>query len=186
MAKKSIDRTYHISPRSVLKLEGLTNFSGFICGCNEIFPPQFFTIEMQENGGTVANFNQTKLNIRVTSLDCGDKLMNKGLQHALNAEAYPYITIELMKIREDKCNQLTELNDWIKIKALTRLTINGKSNDYWLDITAKKLQDNCFRFTGNKKFCMSDFGVKPPAAMMGIVKVQDEINIILDLEITII
>ncbi len=185
MVKKSADRNFRISRNSSLKLEGQTNINGFTCDCNEVFQPQSLSFEVPDASGLVANFKQTNLNISVENLDCGNKLMNKDLQKALNAETYPFITIELLQIKQDHCNRLTEMKDWIKIKALIRLNINGCSQDYWLDITTKKLDDNRFRFIGSKKFFMSSFGVTPPTAMMGMVKVEDEIRINLDLEIVV-
>jgi hypothetical protein len=183
--KKSTGRTYHISQSSELTLEGKTNVSLFTCDCMDVFQPQYFSLEVQDDGGLVTKFNQTKLSLAVKNLDCGNKMMNKDLQKALNAGDHPYIVIELLEIKQTKCNRVLELNDWVQVKSLIRLTLNGRSNEYWLNITAKKIGGNRFRFIGNKTFNMSEFGVTPPTAMMGVVKVKDEIKINLDLEITV-
>lgn len=185
VSKLSIQKTYHISKKSVLKLNGKTNVNGFTCDCNETFQPQQFMVENAADGGLSLSFQMATLSLKIKTLDCGNNLMNKDLQKALHASEHPSITIELKKVEQDKCNRLTELKDWVKLKALTKITLNGISKDYWLNITAKKNAPNQFRFIGSKTLKMSDFGVTPPVAMMGMIKVQDDITINLDLEVTV-
>ncbi len=183
--KTGAQRTYRINKKSVLKLEGKTNVSGFTCDCKEEFSPQQFIVEGQGESKLSQGFNSTTLKLRIKSLDCGNKMMNKDLQKALNADDHPYITIELKKVEQDKCNRLTELKDWVKMKALTKISLNGQSKDYWINITAKKSGPNQYRFIGSKSLNMSDFCVVPPVAMMGMVKAQDAITIHLDLDISV-
>ncbi len=182
-SKLGIEKTYHINKKSVLKLEGKTNVNGFTCGCKETFQPQQLIAKPQSDGNL--SFSSASLNLKIKSLDCSNKLINKDLQKALNAAEHPNITIELEKVEQDKCNRLTELKDWVILKALTNITLNGISKEYWISITAKKYAANQYRFIGAKTLNMSDFGVKPPRAMMGMIKVQDAITIHLDLDVSV-
>ena len=179
------DRSFLLGRSSQLKIEGKTNVNGFSCGCAEQFASQAFSIGEKDADGLSTNFSRTKLKIKVKNLDCGNKLMNKDLQQSMNADKHPYITIELLKVTEDKCNRLAKRNDWVKVKALARITLNDHSNDYWLDITAKKSAENHYRFIGSKALRMTDFGVTPPVALMGMVKVQDGISIQFDLDVSV-
>jgi hypothetical protein len=181
--KLNIEKTYRINKKSVLKLEGKTNVNGFTCGCNETFQPQRLIAEPENAGGF--SFSAASLNLKIKSLDCGNKIMNKDLHKALNADKHPNITIELKKVEQDKCNRLTELKDWVKMKALTKITLNGVSKECWISITAKKSAPNQYRFIGSKTLNMTDFCVAPPVAMMGMIKVQDAITIHLDLDVTV-
>ncbi|MEY3368475.1 MAG: hypothetical protein RI973_1630 [Bacteroidota bacterium] len=185
MSRKNLERTYLISRNSKLTLEGKTNVNIFSCNCTESFAPQAFSFREDGNETTGLVFQRTGLKLSVKNLDCGNKLMNKDLQKALNADNHPYIQIELLKIKEDQCKRPQGYQDWVKIKALTRLTINGQCNDYWIDILARKTSSHHFRFIGSKKIQMTQFGVIPPTAMMGMVKVEDEIKIKLDLEVSL-
>lgn len=184
-SRLNLQKTYHIGKKSILKLEGKTNVNGFTCDCNEEFPPQQFTVEQALDGSTNTEFRAASLKLKIKSLDCGNALMNKDLQKALNAANYPHITIELKKVEQAKCNRLTELKDWVQLKALTRITLNNVSREYWLNITAKKMATDHYRFIGSKSLKMTDFCVKPPVAMMGMIKVQDDITINLDLDVTV-
>jgi hypothetical protein len=185
MSRKNLDRTYSISRNSKLTLEGKTNVNIFNCNCAEHFTPQVFSFRQQSDESAELVFQRTGLKLAVRNLDCGNKLMNKDLQKALNADNHPFIHIELLKIKNDPCKRPQGYQDWIKIKALARLTINGHCNDYWIDILARKTGSHQFRFIGSKKIQMTQFGVIPPTAMMGMVKVEDEIKIKLDLEVSL-
>lgn len=185
MANKTLGRTYRIGKMSTLKLEGKTNVNSFTCICTETFPMQTFYAEKLDDEKCTTVFQETSLKLKIKSLDCGNKLMNNDMYKALNADVFPQIKIKLLKVSEDRCNRLTEGKDWIKVNALVKINLNGKDNDYPINVTAKKTAANQFHFIGNKTLCMSDFGVLPPTAAMGMVKVKDEIRISLDLEITI-
>ncbi len=183
--KLSVEKTYRINPKSVLKLDGKTNVNGFTCSCDETFQPQQLIVEPPADGSLTTAFHSATLKLKIKSLDCGNKIMNKDLQKALHANEHPYITIELKKVEQDKCNRLTELKDWIKMKALTKISLNGVSKDYWINITAKKTGPSQYRFIGTKSINMTDFCVTPPVALMGTIKVKDAITINLDLDVTV-
>ncbi|MBK9015308.1 MAG: YceI family protein [Saprospiraceae bacterium] len=184
-SKLGIEKTYRINKKSVLKLEGKTNVNGFTCGCNEIFQPQRLVAEPQSDGSLNLSFSAASLSLKIKSLDCGNKIMNKDLHKALNSDKHPNITIELKKVEQDKCNRLTELKDWVKMKALTKISLNGVSKECWISITAKKFGPGQYRFIGSKTLNMTDFCVTPPVAMMGMIKVQDAITIHLDLDVSV-
>jgi len=178
-----IEKTFRINKKSVLKLEGKTNINRFTCGCNETIQPQQLIAESQNAGSF--SFSAASLTLKIKSLDCGNKIMNKDLHKALNAGMHPNITIELIKVEQDKCNRLTELKDWVQVKALTKITLNGVSKEYWIGITAKKFSPSQYRFIGSKTLNMTDFCVTPPVAIMGMIKVQDAITIHLDLDVSV-
>ncbi|MCF8247932.1 MAG: hypothetical protein K9J37_22410 [Saprospiraceae bacterium] len=182
--KLGIEKTFSIGKKSVLKLEGKTNLNRFTCGCSEIFQPQRFLIA-QADGSLGFNFSLATLKLKIKSLDCGNILINKDLQKALHASEHTHITIELKCVEQGKCNHLTEFKDWVKLKALTKITLNGISKEYWLSIAAMKSSPNQYRFIGTKTLNMTDFCVAPPMAMFGMIKVEDAITINLDLDVTV-
>jgi polyisoprenoid-binding protein YceI len=178
-------RAYRIQPGSILRLEGKTNVGTFKCACEDQFRQQTFTAH-QTSKANFAEFSATALDVRTKSFDCGNKMMNRDLYRALNADQYPTVRIELLRVIENECSLLRDCEgEWVTMKVQMRLTINGQEQEYWLDVTGKKNASADFRFIGSKQLCMSDFGVTPPTAMMGAVKVQDEIRIYFDLAVKV-
>lgn len=112
--------------------------------------------------------------------------MNKDLKKALNADRHPKISINLLRTLENECTSWKMEGKWIQLKALVEIELNGCSNSYWLPVTACRQSKNEYRFISNKVFKMTDFGVEPPTAMLGVIKVKNEIKIALDLSIEVI
>ena len=185
MATTSLAYTYRIRKESHLRLVGQTNISSFTCHCIHTFLPGTLKLEYRGQKDRSALFNETSLFIPIKSLDCGNPLMNINLRKSLNAGRYPDISIHFLKTVWDEPEQPWKAMDWVQLKVLVQVSINGHSNDYWLDVSVKKDGQDEYRFTGSKSFLMTDFGVEPPTAMMGMIKVNDSIEIQLDLSVKI-
>ncbi|MCB0521340.1 MAG: YceI family protein [Lewinellaceae bacterium] len=185
MAIFKAEKTFHLEKTSTIKLEGSTNFDLFYCKCAKSFAPQSFALELDDSAPHTLSFQNTSLRIPVVHLDCGNPLMNKEMFKALNGKRHPDILIELVKIWQPEINFLDIGKAQLALRALVRLSINGQCHEYWLLIHARQLASSQYRFQGTKTLCMSEFGIAPPTAMLGIVKVKDEIKIDLDLEVRV-
>lgn len=186
MSKKLIDLAYRIAPSSSIEVTGLTNFDSFTCKCSQIFSLQKCTIEVPDQEERSTLFHATLLQIPIKSLDCGNPIMNHQLQRSLNADQFPNISIELRKAAWEKNGRPWESDAGGKIQALVQVSLNGQNHDYWLEISGRKTGNLRYHCSGEKTLRMTDFEIKPPTAMMGLVKVKDEIKICLDLEISLL
>jgi polyisoprenoid-binding protein YceI len=61
------------------------------------------------------------------------------------------------------------------------LTMNGVTNVIMLSVIGKNLPGGDMRFSGSRGLKMTDYKMKPPTAMMGTVKVGDEVTVKFDL-----
>ena len=178
-------KVYKISPQSILSITGSTNVNQFNCSCTEPMPAQIFYIDELDDEHCTTIFRETFLSLRIQSLDCGNKMMNKDMYKALNASVHPNISIELLQVSLEKCDLSGTGNVTDRYAALTRITLNGRSRDYWMKITARETAPDQFHLVGGKSLCMSDFGITPPTAALGMVKVKDEIRISLDMKVEV-
>ncbi len=181
-------RSYQILEESRLFLEGSSNVNQFKCRCEESFPAASFAFENDENSFGKIKFFDTRLAIKTRNLECGNKMMNKDLQRALHAEAFPYIAIQLSEAFfrventfPDKIHQ-----KWTPMTAQTFISIAGQTRKVQLDVHVQKTGNDRYRFTAAKDLRMTDFGITPPTALLGLVKVDDRIRINLDLAIAIL
>lgn len=175
-----------ITEKSKLSIEGSSNVNEFTCNCLTDFPPIPFEISWEDKSGLLRSFRNTQISLPIANLDCGNKMMNKDLRQALNADKYPFITINLVQSLENDCTSWQRLNSWVQLKALVEIELNGCTNSYWLPVMASRQGENSYRFISNKDLKMTDFGVQPPTALLGMVKVNNEIKISLDLVIDVI
>ena len=174
--------SYRILTNSILKINGKTNINEFSCDCRDRFNEGFFQLKSSKNKQSYI-FENIHLCINIQSLDCGNSLINKDLQKALNAKKYPYIEISLLEVFIGSKNPNTVLKDWIPVKAKSEVKINGCSNKYWLNAKEQKTAPGHFHFLSSKTLHMSDFGIVPPTAFFGMIEVQNEIMIEMDLKV---
>ena len=101
----------------------------------------------------------------------GHGLMDKLTRKALKSDDFPKINYVFIKAEtiSDQENELT-------VKLTGNLTIAGKTNKITVLTTINKSSTNVV-LKGIHKLKMTDYGVKPPKALLGTVKTGDEITI---------
>ena len=171
---------FHIQEQSKLSLNGTTNVSKFNCACGQRFKPQTFYATASANRSNIS-FSHTTLYLTTTSLDCGNRLMNRDMYETLRAEDYPNISIELKKAIFPPGVTIDDCSEWVELDAETTITIAGTAKKVPLKVKARSLSAGRFQFRSAQMLKMTDFGIQPPTAMMGAVKVRDEIQIQFDL-----
>lgn len=115
--------------------------------------------------------------IPVTSIkSTKGKTMDNKTYEAFNYEKHPFIVFTITK------SEINEEKATINTKGI--LTMAGVSKA--IDLTAgyKLLPNGELKITGSRKLLMSDFKMVPPTAMMGTIKVGNEVVITFDLTLT--
>lgn len=183
------EHQYQIETNSQLVIAGTSNVNEFTCDCS--CERDFTRSTLEVNQHTESNridFSNAQLNLTTTNLDCGHKIMNKDLYETLRARDYPHISITLLQAEIPARNQqrFVSFNQWMDIDAITRITIAGQNKRVHIPVKGRRLDENRFHFTGEISLNMTDFGLEPPTAMLGLIKVNDTITINLDLVVRIL
>ena len=175
--------TIHIEEGSRLFIEGTSNINSFECLCNDRFNPKNVRVSVDDDRKTIS-FSGTTLALKTAALDCDNSKINKDLCTALKADEYPTINIVLHEasVHGASVNE----RDWTDIKATATLTITDQSRKVSLAVKGRKLSGNRFRFVSIKDLQMTDFGIEPPTALFGLIKVRDHIKINFDLIVKVI
>lgn len=106
------------------------------------------------------------------------KIMDSKTYEAFNSEKNPYITFKMKAFTQKIVG-----ND-ILMAVEGDLTMNGFTNLIMLSITGKTLANGDIQFTGSRGLKMTDYKMKPPTAMMGTIKVGNEVTVKFDLTIS--
>lgn len=171
---------YSISEVSSVYLEGSTNVNRFSCNSIQAFSPA--TVDIQPNGNDhLLHFQNASIELVVQRMDCGNKGMNRDMQKALQSDQYPTIQIELQEVEMDTASRGIKASQWTSILAHTRITIAGNSRPIAINLYGIALKPNQYQFKGSKSLRMTDFGIDPPNALLGLVQVDDIISIHFDL-----
>ena len=102
------------------------------------------------------------------------------MQQALRADEHPYIDIRPVAMHLQR--ELPIVGDqWVTLVAAAQVTLAGTSQDMELFVKARRIADRRWEIRSQKALCMLDFGIEPPTALGGLIKVRDEITINFDL-----
>ncbi|MCH8246125.1 MAG: YceI family protein [Bacteroidetes bacterium] len=161
--------TYSVSENSRLRVEGTSTIHAWTCEAHSVSG----TVEVESNLDTSPKIVSTQIVIPVADLDCDNATMNKKMLKALGSETSPNILFELddAVVSTDQAGNPThvDVDGWLMIAGRTRpieLT----------EISISRAFEG-LEFSGSVKLLMSDFGVKPPTALLGTIKTGDQVEI---------
>jgi len=157
-----------LEPESKLVINGTTNINEFSC---------YFNISKLRNripvNYEVINnkmiFNETYLILKNDCFDCGNKNINKDFKELLKTNKYPQIYIHLNEIRNFNLNNLTS-------EVLVDMDIAGISKSYTLPVKIDHNENNLF-VKGKLIIDINDFNLEPPKKLLGLIKVQNTIEV---------
>jgi hypothetical protein len=165
---------YSIDPSSKLYLEGTSNVNSFQCFCEDRYAAQ--RIEMEARP-PVNRFRNAHLAITTKRLNCRNGKINRDMYTALRADDFPAIRMELRENWYEQKLPAEGSNAWFRVKADTRLTITDVTRDEKIHATARRVSKNTIEVRGKKEILMSHYGIDPPEAMFGMIKVNDLITL---------
>lgn len=154
-----------INPKSfTMSIMGTTNVHNFETKVTQA------TGEVVLNGGK--ELQSLSLEIPVKSIKSGEKLMDTKTYEAFNAEKNPKIIFKLVDVNSLQING----ND-VNVTLSGNLTMAGVTRKISIKSTGKSIKPGVYEFSGSVNLKMTDFKMKPPTAMMGIMKVGDAITL---------
>lgn len=120
------------------------------------------------------------LNIPVTSIKSKqeEKLMDKKTYEALDSDKNPTIIFQLTEPATPVIS-----GSETQVILTGNLTIAGITKKISIKSSGKKNSAGAFQFSGVVPLKMSDYKIKPPVAMLGLIKTGDVINIKFDVTI---
>lgn len=175
-------KRYYIEAGSRMYLSGTSNVNAFTCNCEDQFNGQVLEVE---RNGAYARFQNVELLLKTKKFDCQNRKIDADMQKALKADQYQHIKISLVDTWQNpKCLD-GQCKDWFDVQANVRITITNVSKIQTIPAKARMLGPNRFQLRGENALQMSAFGIAPPEAMFGMIKVNDWISFHFDLIVVI-
>ena len=161
--------TYSVAENSQLRVEGTSTIHDWTCKAHSVTG----TVEMESNLDASFDIVGTPIVVPVAGLDCDNGTMNKKMLKALGSKGSPNILFELddAVISTDQAENPTHVivDGWLMIAGRTnRIQATG--------ISISRVSEG-LEFSGSFKLLMSDFGVKPPTALLGTIRTGDQVEI---------
>jgi hypothetical protein len=158
-----------IHPSSKVAVYGSTNVNNFKFEYLEeisIDKP----VQVKQNSGTL-RLSGGMINLKVQAFDSGNGLMNKDFRKMLLEDENPFIQVELTAVMPNWQPNAV----WREGKAEIMVNINQIIKKYI--VSCKVENPGSLLIFGRQKILLSDFGLTPPVRMMGMVKVNDWVDL---------
>lgn len=175
-------KRFSVVQPSKLYLTGTTNVNTFKCDCEDSFVALPLEVE---NTDAVAKFRNTRLSMTTRKFNCRNAKMDRDMHKALQAETYPKIRIDLLETRHNPEQVKSAGTGWFAVDARVQLTITGVTKEKRIQAQARKLSATRFALKGEQSLKMTEFGIDPPVALFGLIKVDDLITFHFDLTIQV-
>ena len=112
--------------------------------------------------------------IPVKSLGSNKDGLDKNMQKALKADEHPEITFKLLRFENRPAPA--------GLRAIGVLRVAGVDRQVAIDITSER-KDAALLVKGTLALLMTDFGIAPPKAMMGMLKTDPKVTITFDVAV---
>jgi polyisoprenoid-binding protein YceI len=162
------EMVYQPSPESFIWIEGSSNVNEFTCKSDRVRGQARVTPNTDGTDET-----SVEVFIPVKGLDCGKRQMNRDLYRTLKADDHPDIQFEL--IQAYIVGPAPGNGNSFIIRVEGELTVAGSTRHIIFDAEGEMSATNRYSIRGKKDILMTDFGLEPPTALLGLVKARDEL-----------
>jgi polyisoprenoid-binding protein YceI len=130
-------------------------------------------VQVEQNwDNTGKGSTAVKVAIPVTTIKSEHSKMDKLMADALKARTNPEIRYELTSAALQSSTP-----DSFLLKAAGKLTIAGVTRDVTMDVAGQRAADGQYVLTGQAPIRMTDFGIKPPTAMLNTIRTGDDVKV---------
>ncbi|MDP5028228.1 MAG: YceI family protein [Flavobacterium sp.] len=156
-----------ITNKSEVIIKGKSNVNSFECKYNSEFIENDLHVSITRNNSKIV-LEGAKLEIKSAGFDCAHKMITKDFKSILKADDYPHIEINVKEINTAKENITTKLH----------VKIAGTEKEYIVPATYNQSNGNV---KGLLKLNIKDFKLKSPKKLLGMVVVNDNVEICFNL-----
>ena len=160
-----------VERNSSLNIQGETNINSFQCDVTEYLRPD--TLVYSRNDATKKfSFTNSCLVVDVRRFDCHNRFITDDFRSALKADENPNLKILFLTIDQfsNNCN-----NQIVKGIVDVQLAHTIKRTE--IDYTIKVLPGNRIQMNGSHVFSFSDFNLKAPRKLAGLIRTKDQIKV---------
>lgn len=160
---------FRVLPESQFLLEGTSTLGAYSCASNQV-----------RGEGAPRPDGQLAAEVRVpvAAFRCDNRQMTSDFRHALRGERYPEIRFRVHRAR---IMGPPDATGWARAEAEGSLVVAGQERSVTLPVAGQMLPDGKVRVRGEHPLRMTDFGITPPTALMGLVRAHDRLTVRFDL-----
>ena len=165
-------------PQSTMQIDGNSTLHTWKCNVKNIsgniaMPSSVVDNKSFKEGDT---FTVTNIEVPVKNIKSTESgSMDKKIYGALDLKKYSEITYSLVSAKVVAPSDSVK-NQYI-LDTTGKLTISGTTRTIEMKLAGQVDSDGILRFQGKKDLKMTDFNIKPPTALFGTIKSDNEISV---------
>lgn len=160
-----------VEKNSSLNIQGETNINSFQCDVTEYLKPD--TLIYTRNDATKKlSFTNSCLSIDIKRFDCHNKYITEDFRAALKADENPDLKIVFLTI-----DQFSNASNNEVVKGIVDIQLAHVSKRAEIEYTVKTLPGNRIQMNGSHIFYFSDFKLKAPKKVAGLIRTRDQITV---------
>ena len=160
---------------SSLSVNGTTNISKFSCKIVKYPKTDTVIISQDKNNSIILNGS---INIAVLNFNCSNYMMTKELRKTLKEDQYPYLHVKFLSLKEiPRANQKNST-----ICGQVEITIAGVSKRFEISYQLA-MDNNSMKLLGTQAINFSDFNLTPPKKMGKLVRANDQLAVVFNLNL---
>ena len=160
-----------VERNSSLNIQGATNINSFQCDVTEYLKPD--TLVYTKNDATKKlSFTNSCLVIDIKRFDCHNKFITEDFRSALKADETPNLKILFLTIDQFSNSYNNQI-----VKGIVDIELAHKVKRAEINYTVKSLPGNRIQMDGSQVFTFSDFNLKAPKKLAGLIRTKDQIKV---------
>lgn len=161
-----------VLPSSSLTISGKTNVNSFQCGIKQYLGND--TLVLREGGRLQKPvFLKGSVALKASLFDCGMQMITNDFGATIKSDQHPEVVIHFKSFEKVPGYDARER----KFKGTMAVSLAGTSKEFSLLCTIQPKPPGLIHLSGSRNFLFSDFNLTPPKKMMGMIKIEDEINV---------
>lgn len=167
------DEWYEIA-NSEINILGTSNVSDYQCVLYDLDNNSDLKISSTTNDLLISLQNAV-INLKSNGFVCDNAPMTKDFLKTIKASEHSHIKIEFLSFQLN--HPVTEKNIQNNVMATIAVSLAGVRKEYTLKLESLRFSMDSITVEGQKEIKMSDFEIKPPSALFGLVKADEEVTI---------
>jgi hypothetical protein len=177
--QKSYVKKWVITKGCSLQVDGTTNVNSFSCIISNYNKPDTIVASGGLSPSVALNGN---IRLDIQSFNCHNPVMTSDLRKTLKAKEYPKLVISFLSISQYP--DMPTRN--ITTKGQVLIELAGVTKRFDVDYKIVSVNKNNINLIGSRKVNFSDFKITPPSRLGGMIRTNNEINVVFDLKLKIV
>jgi hypothetical protein len=161
-----------------LKVDGSTNINKFSCAITNYSQPDTIIVTRLNNAVQLNG----DIQLGVQYFDCHNGIMTADLRKTLKAKEHPNLFIRFISL--NKYPEPTNSQDITK--GMVSIQLAGVTRQFEINYKVASTNKGQINLVGSQQVNFSDFNISPPRKLGGMIRTNNELNVVFNLNLQVI